>query len=79
MLYTSGTSGRPKGVQSTLQQVGGDPAENLGKLELLLSLYRLTDLDGKVVLCNAPLYHGGPLAICGVPFFFGATIVLRRK
>ena len=23
--------------------------------------------DGKVVLCNAPLYHGGPLAICGVP------------
>ena len=79
MLYTSGTSGRPKGVQSTLQQVGGDPAENLGKLELLLSLYRLTDLDGKVVLCNAPLYHGGPLAICGVPFFLGATIVLRRK
>lgn len=79
MLYTSGTSGRPKGVQSTLQQVGGDPAENLGKLELLLSLYRLTDLDGKVVLCNAPLYHGGPLAICGVPFFLGSTIVLRRR
>jgi long-chain acyl-CoA synthetase len=79
MLYTSGTSGRPKGVQSTLQQVGGDPNENLGKLALLLSLYRLTDLDGKVVLCNAPLYHGGPLAICGVPFFLGATIILRRK
>ena len=75
MLYTSGTSGRPKGVQSTLQEVGGDPAENLGKLELLLSLYRLTGLDGKVVLCNAPLYHGGPLAICGVPFFLGATII----
>jgi long-chain acyl-CoA synthetase len=79
MLYTSGTSGRPKGVQSTLQQVGGDPAENLARLELLLSLYRLTDLDGKVVLCNAPLYHGGPLAICAVPFFLGATIILRRK
>lgn len=79
MLYTSGTSGRPKGVQSTLQQVGGDPAENLGKLELLLSLYRLTDLDAKVVLCNAPLYHAGPLAICGIPFFLGATIILRRK
>ncbi len=41
MLYTSGTSGRPKGVQSTLQQVGGDPVENLEKLKLLLSLYRL--------------------------------------
>ena len=79
MLYTSGTSGRPKGVQSTLQQVGGDPAENLSKLELLLSLFRLTDLEGRVVLCNAPLYHGGPLAICGVPFFLGSTIVLRRK
>ncbi len=79
MLYTSGTSGRPKGVESTLQQVGGDPVENLGKLELLLSLYRLTGLEGKVVLCNAPLYHGGPLAMCGVPFFLGATIIMRRK
>jgi len=79
MLYTSGTSGRPKGVQSTLQEVGGDPAENLEKLRLLLSLYRLTEFEGKVVLCNAPLYHGGPLAICAVPFFLGATIILRRK
>jgi long-chain acyl-CoA synthetase len=79
MLYTSGTSGRPKGVQSTLQEVGGDPLENLEKLRLLLGLYRLTDLEGKVVLCNAPLYHAGPLAICGVPFFLGATIILRRK
>jgi len=34
--------------------VGGDPVENLGKLELLLSPYRLTEFEGTVVLCNAP-------------------------
>jgi long-chain acyl-CoA synthetase len=79
MLYTSGTSGRPKGVKSTLQQVGGDPAENQAKLGMLLGLYRLTGLEGKVVLCNAPLYHGGPLLFGALPFFQGATIILRRK
>ena len=26
MFYTSGTTGRPKGVRSNLQEVGGDPA-----------------------------------------------------
>ncbi len=46
---------------------------------MLLSLYRLTEFEGTVVLCNAPLYHGGPLAICGVAFFLGSTIMLRRK
>lgn len=34
--------------------VVGGPVENLGKLELLLSPYRLSEFEGKVVLCNAP-------------------------
>ncbi len=79
MLYTSGTSGRPKGVKSTLQQVGGDLAESQEKLGLLLGLFRLTEVDGKVVLANAPLYHSGPLVFSAVPFFQGASIILRRK
>ena len=79
MFYTSGTTGRPKGVKSNLVAVGGDPGEMTGKLELLLSLYLMSEPDGNVVLCNAPLHHAGPLAFCGIPFSSGATIVLRRR
>jgi long-chain acyl-CoA synthetase len=77
MFYTSGTTGRPKGVRSSAFPAGGDLAESLGRLELLMSLYA-APIDG-VVLCNSPLYHAGPLAMCYVPFACGATLVLRRK
>jgi long-chain acyl-CoA synthetase len=77
MFYTSGTTGRPKGVKSSLLKVGGDPAEALERLGLLMSLFE-APTDG-VVLCNAPVYHAGPLALCLVPFFMGASLILRRK
>ena len=79
MFYTSGTTGRPKGVKSNLQTVGGDPKEATDRLALLMGLYGMPESDGNVVLCNAPLYHAGPLALCGVPFILGATLILRRK
>jgi long-chain acyl-CoA synthetase len=79
MFYTSGTTGRPKGVKSNLQTVGGDPKEATDRLALLMGLYGMPESDGNVVLCNAPLYHAGPLAACGVPFILGATLILRRK
>lgn len=77
MFYTSGTTGRPKGVRSNLQTVGGDPLEATERLHMLMSLYQVP--EGGVVLCNAPLYHAGPLAICVVPFMLGASLILRRK
>ena len=77
MFYTSGTTGRPKGVKSSAFPAGGDVMESFGRLELLMSLYQ-APIDG-VVLCNAPLYHAGPLAMCFVPFACGASLVLRRK
>ena len=77
MFYTSGTTGRPKGVKSNLQTVGGDPTAALDQLGMLMQLY-MAPTDG-VVLCNAPLYHAGPLALCGVPFLLGASLILRRK
>jgi long-chain acyl-CoA synthetase len=79
MFYTSGTTGRPKGVKSSILAIGGDPGEANEKLKLLLNLFLMPDPDGNVVLCNAPLYHAGPLAFCGIPFSLGATIALRRK
>jgi long-chain acyl-CoA synthetase len=77
MFYTSGTTGRPKGVKSNLLEVGGDPADFVERVRMLMSLYRVP--EGGVVLCNAPLYHAGPLAMCMIPFMLGATLILRRK
>ncbi|NQY58032.1 MAG: AMP-binding protein [Ilumatobacteraceae bacterium] len=79
MFYTSGTTGRPKGVKSTLQAVGGDPQAAADQLAMLMTLYANPIDDDSVVLCNAPLYHAGPLAFCGVPFLLGASLILRRK
>ena len=78
MLYTSGTTGRPKGVKSTLQSVGGDPQEGMERIAMMMQLFH-APVGGGVVLCNAPLYHGGPLLFGGVPFMLGATLILRRK
>jgi long-chain acyl-CoA synthetase len=77
MFYTSGTTGRPKGVQSSAFAVGGDVGERLAGLELLMGLYQVP--SNGVVLCNAPLYHAGPLAMCLVPWLVGSTLVLRRR
>jgi long-chain acyl-CoA synthetase len=76
MFYTSGTTGRPKGVRSSAFAVGGDVAERAAGLELLMGLYQVP--PNGVVLCNAPLYHAGPLAMCLVPFLVGSTLILRR-
>ncbi len=65
MLYTSGTTGRPKGVyrehrSTTVANVGG---------------YR--EEGGDVHLCTGPLYHAAPLAFSlSIPIAYGATVVL---
>ena len=66
MLYTSGTTGRPKGVRR--------PAVNdLANPTLALYGYR----DGDVHLCTGPLYHAAPLAISLIiPLLLGVPTVL---
>jgi long-chain acyl-CoA synthetase len=77
MMYTSGTTGRPKGVRSTGVPIGG-PVE-LGHLAVqgYVELFRI-DVTGRS-LAIAPLYHGGPYLFGVVPFAAGCPIVLRRR
>ncbi|HVM07248.1 MAG TPA: AMP-binding protein [Acidimicrobiales bacterium] len=67
MLYTSGTTGRPKGVHRPMPRTAARVDEGN---------YR----NGGVHLCTGPLYHGGPLAVSlHPPLTLGIPIVLMDK
>jgi long-chain acyl-CoA synthetase len=74
MLYTSGTTGRPKGVHRSPEVARAMAAAPR------LNLYGYaTDGDGDRHLCTGPLYHAAPLAFSLViPLAFGVGVVVMR-
>ena len=76
MLYSSGTTGRPKGV---MQEFDPEPLEErvtgvAGMLQILFGL------DGsKIYLSPAPLYHAAPLRFCMATLSIGATLVVMER
>ncbi|GAC1672306.1 MAG: acyl-CoA synthetase [Ktedonobacteraceae bacterium] len=75
MLYTSGTTGKPKGVKRplTFAPLGNDPR----RVERMRSLF-LMDAD-TIFFTPAPLYHAAPLRFCMTVFRLGGTVVLTEK
>jgi long-chain acyl-CoA synthetase len=70
MLYTSGTTGRPKGVH----RPGGASSATTS-----MNLFGYDEEGGDVHLCTGPLYHAAPLAFSlSVPLTYGATVVLME-
>jgi long-chain acyl-CoA synthetase len=68
MLYTSGTTGRPKGVRR---------ANHDARASLLAGMTTLYDADKHVHLCTGPLYHAAPLAFSlAHPMALGVPVVL---
>ncbi len=77
MFYTSGTTGRPKGVKSSTFSVGGD----LATMELIgggLSQMLSIPNDGTTYLCG-PVYHSAQWAFSFLPLISGSQIVMRHK
>jgi len=76
MLYSSGTTGRPKGITRPLPNK--TIAENAG---VTSGLHKgLWGFDEETVyLSPAPLYHSAPLAFCTATQTTGGTVVMMPK
>jgi fatty-acyl-CoA synthase len=76
MLYSSGTTGRPKGIKPRRLpgQVdeAGDPL-----VGLLASVFKIAEDD--VYLSPAPIYHTAPLKWCASVQALGGTVVLTER
>lgn len=76
MLYSSGTTGRPKGVRRALPE--GEVGATPGPLMMLhMGLYGAS--PDSVYLSPAPLYHAAPLGWSAGMLQLGGTVVVMDK
>jgi long-chain acyl-CoA synthetase len=74
MLYSSGTTGRPKGIVRPLPDAGPDEDLPVAKFLQSLWLYR----DRMMYLSPAPLYHSAPQMAVAMTIRAGGTAVIME-
>ena len=77
MLYTSGTTGRPKGVKRPL--TGADPDQVPAASTWFFGVFGLQPFDDHVHLCGSPLYHTAVLNFVAISLQLGHTAVLMDR
>ncbi len=77
MFYTSGTTGRPKGVRRALPDV--HPDQNAAAAGGLLMLFGVAPHGGHVHITQAPLYHTAVNNFTLMSLHWGHAVVLMDK
>jgi long-chain acyl-CoA synthetase len=77
MLYTSGTTGKPKGVRRPL--TGQDPDQVPAASTWFFSIFGIRPHDDHVHLCGSPLYHTAVLNFVGISLQLGHPVVLMDR
>ncbi|HJL76258.1 MAG TPA: AMP-binding protein, partial [Acidimicrobiales bacterium] len=75
MLYSSGTTGRPKGIKRTLVP---EPLGTAGSISAMAQIL-FGSQPGGTYLSPAPLYHSAPLRFCMGYLGLGTTIIVMEK
>lgn len=75
MLYSSGTTGRPKGILRPLPEQ--PPGEQMPMFSFLSGLWRYR--EHMVYLSPAPLYHSAPQAAVNLTLRMGGTVVIMER
>jgi acyl-CoA synthetase (AMP-forming)/AMP-acid ligase II len=75
MLYSSGTTGRPKGIRYhlTRERVGAMPLN----MTMLTALFGMD--ENSIYLSPAPLYHSAPLFYCMSTMRLGGTVIVMEQ
>ena len=74
MLYSSGTTGRPKGILRPLPEQA--PGQALASYDVLARLWRFR--EGMTYLMPAPLYHSAPHVGVNLTLRLGGTVVVME-
>jgi long-chain acyl-CoA synthetase len=74
MLYSSGTTGRPKGVLRPLPE--NPPTQPMPLFQFLNKLWQCR--EGMIYLSPAPLYHAAPQANVAVAIRNGGTVIIME-
>ena len=75
MLYSSGTTGRPKGILRPLPEQ--PPQQQLPMFDYLEKLWQYR--EGMIYLSPAPLYHSAPQAAVNLTVRVGGTAIIMEK
>jgi long-chain acyl-CoA synthetase len=75
MLYSSGTTGRPKGILRPLPDV--HPSEPLPVMQFVIGMFRMR--PGMTYLSPAPIYHSAPQASVACSLRLGSTSIIMER